>query len=171
MELLIPGLILVALMVYASTRIKRVAAQAFEPETIDTDDFTLEKPDGFLNVLNRDPALALDIYSRDMGAGDEAEFRAARGEVRVYEQRTLDYATNAIRESTRVTSEMSEVISERKYRILEAEKIEKGAEFRELYKIVENDGSVFEFKIVALKETNDELKRKIDIMFNSFMLK
>ena len=32
MELLIPGLILVALMVYASTKIKKAAAAAFEPE-------------------------------------------------------------------------------------------------------------------------------------------
>jgi hypothetical protein len=35
MEILIPGLILVALMVYVSTRIKRAAARAFEPENVD----------------------------------------------------------------------------------------------------------------------------------------
>jgi len=67
LAILIPGLILVALMVYASTRIKRVAAEAFEAETIETDEFAVEKPDGFLNILNRDPALALDAYSREFG--------------------------------------------------------------------------------------------------------
>ena len=171
MELLIPGLILVALMVYASTRIKRSAARAFEAETVETDDITLDKPEGFLNVLNLDPALALDIYSKEMGIGDAAEFRAARAELRIYEQRTLDYAANAIRESTKVMSEISEIIGERKYGILEAERNEKGTDFREFYKIVEQDGRVFEFKIVLLDETNDEFKRKIETMFNSFMLK
>ena len=82
MELLIPGLILVAFMVYASTRIKRVAAEAFEPETVETDDFTLDKPEGFLNVINRDPSLAFYAYSKDMGVGEAAEFRAGRAEIR-----------------------------------------------------------------------------------------
>ena len=67
MELLIPGLLLVALMVYASTRIKRTAAEAFEPETIETDVFVLEKPEEFLNVINHDLALELQAYSREFG--------------------------------------------------------------------------------------------------------
>lgn len=169
--ILIPGLILVALMVYASTRIKRVAAEAFEPETIDTDDFSLEKPDGFLNVINHDEALALDIYSRDMGKGEAAEFRAARAEVRVYEKRSLDYAVSAIRETVAVGGETSEVINETKYRVIEAERVDEGIVFEEKYKVAEKDGRVFEFKIVALSETNGEFQRKIDTMLNSFMLK
>src|SRR5687767_8261126 len=52
MELLIPGLILVALMVYASTRIKRTAAAAFDRETVDTEDFIIQKPEGFLHNLH-----------------------------------------------------------------------------------------------------------------------
>ena len=171
MELLIPGLILVALMVYASTRIKRSASKAFEAETVETDDITLDKPEGFLNVLNLDPTLELDIYSKDMGVGDAAEFRAARAELRIYERRTLGYAANAIKESAKIESEIFEIIGERKYGILEAERNEKGTDFRELYKIVEKDSRVFEFKVVVLDETNDEIKRKIDTMFDSFMLK
>ena len=57
MEILIPGLILVALMVYVSTKIKKNAVDAFGEETITTDDFVLIKPEGFLHNLNGDPAL------------------------------------------------------------------------------------------------------------------
>lgn len=171
MELLIPGLLLVALMVYASTRIKRVAAEAFEPEAIETDNFTLEKPEGFLNKINRDPSLAFEAYSQDMGTGEASEFRAARIEIRIYEQRNLDYATGAIRESAKVTSEINEIIDERKYHIIEAETVEKGIRFRELYKLAEKDGHIFELKIIVLDETNDEISRKIDTIFNSFVLK
>ena len=51
MEILIIGSLIVALMVYASTKIKRSAAQAFEEETIETDEFYLVKPEGFLNPI------------------------------------------------------------------------------------------------------------------------
>jgi hypothetical protein len=57
MEILIAGVILVAFMAYASTRIKRSAAKAFEAETVETDQFVIQKPDGFLNVIKRRPAI------------------------------------------------------------------------------------------------------------------
>mgnify|MGYP007097599700 CR=1 FL=1 len=50
MELLIPGLILVALMVWASTKIKRSAAQAYAAESIETEYFAIEKPDGLIDL-------------------------------------------------------------------------------------------------------------------------
>jgi hypothetical protein len=170
MELLIPGLILVALMVYASTRIKRIAAEAFEPETVENDDFTLEKPEGLLNVINRDPSLAFQAYSRDFGVDEAAEFRAVRAEIRVYENRSLDYATAAIREAVKVNSEISEIIDERKY-VLEAEMIEKGIGFRELYKLTEKDGRVFELKIIELEDLADDLVQKAETMFATFAVK
>ena len=83
MELLIPGLILVGLMVYASTRIKRSAARAFEAETVETAEFTLYKPDGFLSVLNGDPAYIFEAYSKDFGTGDDNNVRAARARIRL----------------------------------------------------------------------------------------
>ena len=51
MEILVPGLILVALMVWLSTRIKRNAAAAFDAERVETEDLIVEKPGGFLHVL------------------------------------------------------------------------------------------------------------------------
>ena len=71
MEILIVGLILVGFMVYASTRIKRTAAEAFDAETVESDDFTIEKPAGFLHVLNGDAALSFEAYStlRETGIG------------------------------------------------------------------------------------------------------
>ena len=67
MELLIPGLILVALMVWASTRIKKNAAAAFDAEVIETESFSIRKPEGFLHVLNDDSGLAFRSYSKDFG--------------------------------------------------------------------------------------------------------
>ncbi len=171
MELLIPGLLLVALMVYASTKIKRTVAEAFEHEHIETDDYVLEKPEGFLNVLNRDSSLELDIYSKESGVDDAASFKVARAELRIYAQRTIDYAANALAESVKIGSSVSEIVDGRKYRVLEAESSEKGVEFRELYKLTEKHGRVFELKLQILENAGDELSRKADQMFTSFEVK
>lgn len=82
MEILIPGLLLVALMVYASTRIKRTAAEAFESESIAGDDFIIEKPSGMLTVINGRPDLLFESYSKEYGKGDAGEIRQVRAELR-----------------------------------------------------------------------------------------
>lgn len=85
MEILIPGLLLVAFMVYASTRIKRTAAEAFESETIAGDDFVIQKPEGMLTVLNGRPELLFESYSKEYGKGDAGEIRQIRAELRRHE--------------------------------------------------------------------------------------
>jgi len=86
MELLIPGLILVALMVWASTRIKRSAARAFEAEHIEGDGFSLDKPDGFLQKLDDKSEYAFEAYSKDFGRGLAENTRAATAVVVVNDQ-------------------------------------------------------------------------------------
>lgn len=171
MEFLIPGLILVALMVYASTKIKRSAAAAFEAEKIETDDFCVEKPEGFLNVLNLDPSLKLDVYSKDFGTGDAAGFRAARFEVRAYRQRKLAQISAAIAETVKVNSKLPEIIDGRRYLVLECESVEKEVNFRELYKLTEKNGDVFELKLKMLADADAELSGKAELMFASFAVK
>ncbi len=99
MELLIPGLILVALMAYASTRIKRSAARAFESETIETDEFVIQKPEGFLNVLNGDPKFAFESYSKPYGQEPAQEFRQCTAKLRIIENSGLAKVTADIKNS------------------------------------------------------------------------
>ena len=81
MELLIPGLILVAIMVWASTRIKRNAAAAFDAERVETNDFIIEKPEGFLHVLNDTTGLLFRAYSKEFGTVGRTELRQATIEI------------------------------------------------------------------------------------------
>ncbi|MFN6962528.1 MAG: hypothetical protein ACK4S4_02050 [Pyrinomonadaceae bacterium] len=71
MEILIPGLILVALMAWASTKIKRAAAAAYEAETVTTDEFAIEKPEGIIHPLNDDSKYLFEAYTKDFGTADE----------------------------------------------------------------------------------------------------
>src|SRR4030095_7816250 len=79
MELLIPGLILVALMVWVSTRIKKRAAEAFEPETIESENYSLHKPEGFLHFIDS-PDHDFEAYSKEF---DEGDFRLRRSKIEV----------------------------------------------------------------------------------------
>ena len=80
MEILIVGAIVVALMVYASTKIKRSAAAAFEEETIETDEYSFVKPEGFLNPVEPEGYLAFYAYSKEYGEEGKAEKLAGQAQ-------------------------------------------------------------------------------------------
>jgi hypothetical protein len=82
MELLIPGLALVALMVYASTRLKKATALALEPEQIETEHFSISKPAGFINVVSPDNGLLLQAYTKEF-ADAAPNMRKAEATVRI----------------------------------------------------------------------------------------
>ncbi len=171
MELLIPGLILVALMVYASTRIKKTAALAFELEMIETDDFVIEKPEGFLSVISGNPELDFEAYSREFGEDDATEVKQARVEVRLLENTRLGDAVARIKKSSKVISNLSEVIGDRKYSLIEAERVENGVGMLDFYKLTEVGPAVRQLRIIALNETNIDIARKIEKIAASFLVK
>ena len=169
MELLIPGLAIVALMVWASTRIKRNAAAAFEAETIETDEFIIQKPDGFLNNLNGDPRNALEVYSKEYGEASPG-IRAGRLTVNVANG-SVDEAAARIKESENVVDDIGELIGGRRYRLIETARIESEAECAVTYKLAEKDGRVYKLEAIRLAETSDEFKGSMDTFVTSFELK
>lgn len=171
MELLIPGLILVALMVYASTRIKKTAAAAFEPETVETEAFIIDKPEGFLNVINGDPKFEFEAYSRDFGDEPAENVRQARIEIVRRKGITPEKAVKEIASTTKVTSRNTEIVDERKYFLIETERVEKGTGLVELYKLTASGSDVLELKIIALEQTSEEIARKIQSIALSFSVK
>ena len=172
MEILIGGLILVALMVYASTRIKKTAAAAFEAETVETDDFVILKPDGFLNVINGDPKYAFEAYSREFGGEGAEDFRQARINLTVRDNGTVDDIVAELTSSWgEIIEDLTEVIGSKRYRLIDSKRLEKGVESRITHKIAAKDGHVYELEAVRLSETPAEFARKIDVMVGSFELK
>src|SRR5687768_214257 len=138
MELLIPGLILVALMVYVSTRIKKSAARAYEVETVDTPEFHIEKPDGMLNPLNDQSPYAFEAYSRDFGRDGNGNIRQLAADLCVIENASAAEVIETINASSGGST---------------AERNEGGAFIIETqqpptriyYKIIESRGGVYRF--------------------------
>lgn len=168
MELLIPGLILVALMVWASTKIKRKAAQAFAAERIEGEGFGLDKPEGFLSRVEPGEGLLFDAYSRDFGAGKTANLRAATAIV--YSTDNTISESASLEQSRLTNSKRDEPLENGRDRsiVVRGETERDGHVFDVSEKFIQKDGRTLVLKIEVLKEQYDDFARKIEDMLSSF---
>jgi|CXWL01.1.fsa_nt_gi hypothetical protein len=171
MELLIPGLILVALMVWASTKIKKTTAAAFEAETVETDEYIINKPQGFLHVLNGDPQYAFEAYSKEFGGPGAEDVRRATATVGVTATTVKEEASRRVNAGNNLIDDRSEVIGETKYRLIETRAVANDIAYRNLFKIAERGGKTYVMTVTVIAETTDEAMRDIETMLNSFELK
>lgn len=172
MELLIPGLILVVLMVYASTRIKKTAAQAFEPETVETDEFVIEKPEGSLHVINGDPRYAFESYSKEFGGEGAQDIKQGRVRLHVIEgKRAGDALRTVMIPGEEKISEESVVVDGIKYVLTTTKRTEKGVHFDIQYRTADHNGKAYVLEAIRLSETTPEFARNIESMLDSFKLK
>ena len=171
MELLIPGLLLVALMVYASTRIKRVAAEAFEAESIERDAFTIEKPVGFLNVIAPKSPFLLEGYTKEFGVEDRSDIKQAKYEIRLRTHTNLKQLVKEITSDKKVISNSTEVVNEIKYQQIAIENERSGISYIDHYRLTETKDGVFQLKIVTLIELSDDISAGVETMLSTFRLK
>ena len=73
MEIFIIGAIIVAIMAYVSTKVKRAASEAYEQENVETADFRITKPDGFIIPVKEQSDYLFEAYSKEYGDDDLAD--------------------------------------------------------------------------------------------------
>ena len=166
MELLIPGLILVALMAWASTKIKKRAAEAFEPELIETENYSLQKPEGFLHVLNSDDH-DFEAYSKEFDQGNFS-LRRAMIEIDVLRDIDLKEAVDALNANSADPTTIKE--SDNVYRI-ECEETANENPFRVFYKLVSSPRGVYRLRFAVSAENAEDYLRRIDETLDSFTVK
>jgi len=173
MELLIPGLILVAFMVWASTRIKKNAAAAFDAEIVQTDEFSIRKPEGFLHVLNDSSGLAFRAYSKEFGKIGNREVRRATIEVEAHPNTNIDEVKRTI-EGISESIELFEAYrdgGERAARLASIQVVD-GAEYHVVRKLVTRGGSkVIELRGMVLSDHRDEFIDALESASDSFQVK
>ena len=166
MELLIPGLILVAFMAWVSTRIKKRAAEAFEAETIETENYLLRKPDGFLHVLES-PDHDFEAYSKEF---DEGDFRLRRSkiEVDVLRDTNLAAACDSLRGNATAAT-----VTEDGGNACRVETDESANEnpFKVVYKLVDTPRGIYRLRFVVLAKHAEDYLDKIDETLDSFTIK
>jgi hypothetical protein len=168
MELLIPGLLLVAFMVWASTRIKKTAAAAFDPETIETGEFIIQKPEGFLHNLNGDPKYIFEAYSKELSKVHD-NFRIGTATITRIENSTWEAVVGEMLQADDSVDQGTEIIAEHRYRHFESLKNNDGVETYLSYKLAEKNGNVYKLEITALEESHNG--QWVETFFDSFRVK
>lgn len=172
MELLIPGLILVALMVYASTKIKKNAARAYEAEVVETDDFSITKPIGFISPHGPGSEFAFTAHSKDFGTEDSENVRQASVSIRKYKAANFDDICETIKSSAEsLVSDKIDGQTGNRTRSIIAHEQNSHSSFEVSHKISERGDDVFVLRIAVLSEHKDEYSRRIEEMLASFSLK
>jgi len=170
MEILILGIIVVAVMAWASTRIKRNAAEAFAPEKIETADFVLEKPEGWLSIADPKAPYLFEAYSKAFGKEPNEKLRLGTATI----ERTIGNIEDAVSRATEngdVTDDIREVVGDTHYRLVELTSGSGDTDQLEWLKFAQADGSVYILQVKALAETTDEFRRDIESMVDSFQIK
>jgi hypothetical protein len=163
MELLIPGLILVALMVYASTKIKKAAAAAFAPESIETDAFAITKPEGMINPIRDESPYLFEAYSKDYGDDDQRNERRLSAYVHASNSTAAEAADDVRRSMSSITNEYS----------LGDSTVIEGTEngFAAAYKISESKGRSLVLKVLAIEKYAEENAGRMSELVYSFRVK
>lgn len=175
MEILIPGLILVALMVYASTKIKKSAAEAYEQEMVETDEISIIKPEGFISLVDPQNGLLFDAHSKEFGydaAGDQSR---ASGEVRFIEATTVDdivVSLNAeLPDEDHIELGEASQIDNARYVTGTSSELKNGIRSQVKYRWVETGKGVYQLKARFLEDHADECEPAVEKMIESFRVK
>jgi hypothetical protein len=169
MEIFFIGSLLVALMIYVSTRIKKSAAQAFESETIETDEFIITKPVGFLHVINTESVYAFEAYSKEFNADN---VRQARIFISEFSGGNFAEICDETRKNAGVIL-TDDVSAGDKACLIKSEETSEDARTYNFYKIIgsETHQKVYRLKVSVLQEFSDVYKERVDEIFESFRLK
>lgn len=145
MEIWIIGGIIVALMIYASTKIKRLAASAFEREEVDNTEFALVKPEGFISPV--ESPYPFEAHTKEFGEADESE-----------EMRRA-WATVTVSDTAEPEG------------VSETERTEDGVPIKEFRKVLNRDGRSFELSVSVLADHLGEFEARVNEMIGSFEVK
>ncbi|MFN3419309.1 MAG: hypothetical protein ACK42A_08220 [Pyrinomonadaceae bacterium] len=171
MELLIPGLIIVALMVWASTKIKRISAAAFEPEVIEMPLYSIQKPDGFLHILNDESGLDFRAYSRELETIGRLDYRTATIEVEIFDRKTLEERISEIRAFSKEISVSNYLDGGERSAIVRNRRKIDNAEYAETRKIITRDGRLIELRVAVLEDRAEDFSAKVEQIIEGFTMK
>jgi hypothetical protein len=170
--ILIPGLILVGLMIWASTRIKRSAALAFEQEEIDTPEYSLVKPEGFLAPADPAEGTIFSAYTKEYGREGAETVRQATVELRRFDNANLEEVSERAKiDSDDLVEEQFGVINEAKCANIVVARAEDGVPVETYHKLIAARDAVFQLSITVLPEHKEDHSRKIEEVLASFTVK
>jgi hypothetical protein len=177
MEILIIGGLFVLLMVFVSTKIKKNAAAAYEPETVEKEDFRIEKAEGFLYPLRDKPDFPFEAYSKLYGERRyHRNIWRARVRLRINDGLILQKMIKEIKDGEEkfISQKNFDNLPEgQKGTILRTETVEEVGEYKVLRKLVQSksQGKTYELKTTMLIPHDEEYIHRACQMMESFEVK
>jgi len=163
MEIWIIGGIVVIVMVLISTKIKKTAAKAYEPETVETDEFSIRKPEGFLHPVRRRTEYPFEVYSKAYGGerGTRNIWRAMAVLIALDGQAIDRILKDASKEETFTAKDISQTDLGREC-VSRSEKTEDEIEYAVLRRIVESRklGKTWELRVTMLRKHEPEYAQR-----------
>lgn len=166
----------IAVLLFISSRIRRAANTAFEPETIETGEFKINKPEGFLHPLNNDSGYPFEAYSREVGEKGAGRLRKSLVKLTVQNGLIFKKARDSAKRSA--DNIYAETILDnpprgQKICLLEGEKTEDNFKRLVFHKIVEskNQGKTYDLEVSVLEANEDEYIGRASELINSFTVK
>jgi len=150
MEIWIIGGVVVALMIYVSTKIKKESKRAYEREIFETEEFSITKPDEFLIPVGEDSEYVFEARSRDFGTEDARDF----------------YQCQA-------TIKLKNDVETKENSIVEIEKTENNVPVQLFLKVLANPktNKTYELEVSVLLEFREKYRDAINEMLSSFAVK
>lgn len=176
MEIWIVGIIIVALMIYVSTRIKKSAAAAFEREEIEAEDYRLTKSAGYIHPFRDDSAYAFEAYTKEFGDEEAKDFRRSRATLKIISNSDFEtVCKQAKKTADKITSKrfVEDTPAEQKIFYLENENSENGVKFSTMWKIVESRTrrKIYQFQVSVMEEYREDWAEAAGAMVASFEVK
>ncbi len=172
MEILIIGIIIVALMVYTSTKIKKAAKEAYEPETVRTEEFSITKPQGYMIPAEdeRSP-YKLEIFSKAYGSGDCEKKRQA--ELNLIIENGSELASSRKAERAALNKVLDDDLIKDTQKItltMIGEANDGDCSLRIFIKYFARNGKLYKFKATAIEEDIDDHLENIESMIESIII-
>ena len=149
MEILIVGVIIVALMAYVSTKIKKAASEAYKQEMLENEYFTITKPEGFIVPVKEHSEFMFEAYSKEFGEDEADKFNQCWAVVN--EKDGIEYDLDVL-ETEKI---VDEVTIKNYNKVLVSNKLNKS----------------FELEISVIPEYEEKFADGIKLMLESFKLK
>ena len=166
----------IALLLFISSKIRNAANQAYEPERIERENFSIYKPEGYLNPVEFTEQTPFEAYTRELGERSAGRLRKSLAKLTVTDGMNFDNLRKEIKKNAQecVSTKFDENAPEgQRICLIETKKTEKEITTIILNKIVESrrQKKTYDLEISVLEEYRDEFEERINRMFESFTLK
>ena len=166
----------IAALLFVSSRIRSAANAAYVSEIIETEDFRISKPEGFLNPIPEASNHPFEAYSREVGERAAGRTRKSTAELNISDGLEMKRIIAKIkRETDEVYSQetIKDAPSGQKICQLEAKKTVDEVPRLIFHKIVESRkrGKTFDLRVEILAANEEEYLPKAAVLINSFTVK